>query len=416
VVSYPVRGEEPALVEALRVRALPEGSCDHLLEFLRLYRDAVQVVVDRVWGTNEKLSKERLHRLFYSDLVKLGLRAHHAKEVYLYARSLVESARSNGGRKPVLRRLSARIDRYDYRLDLDSMTLTLKLHSGYEVKLRVVTSKERVERFMGWSNYELVVKYDGRGFWISIYFRRVVRRLEPETVMAIDLNFDNVTLAVFTLSDGLIRLKRFKTPHRRILTHRIWIERIQERYPRSWRYIKGVRRAIERRGERIKNISWDYAHKLGDLVAELALRFRSVVVLEDLEKLRENGKKDRRFNKRLGLWFYRRVQFCVEYEARERGLEIVKVNPRGTSSRCPKCGGRLVEDGYRVLRCRKCNFTGDRDVTATLNLYRRYVSKHPRCGVSGVAPNAPKPDESPSGVQGNRDEAMTSSYTNLYKS
>jgi len=416
VVSYPVRGEEPALVEALRVRALPEGSCDHLLEFLRLYRDAVQVVVDRVWGTNEKLSKERLHRLFYSDLVKLGLRAHHAKEVYLYARSLVESARSNGGRKPVLRRLSARIDRYDYRLDLDSMTLTLKLHSGYEVKLRVVTSKERVERFMGWSNYELVVKYDGRGFWISIYFRRVVRRLEPKTVMAIDLNFDNVTLAVFTLSDGLIRLKRFKTPHRRILTHRIWIERIQERYPRSWRYIKGVRRAIERRGERIKNISWDYAHKLGDLVAELALRFRSVVVLEDLEKLRENGKKNRRFNKRLGLWFYRRIQFCVEYEARERGLEIVKVNPRGTSSRCPKCGGRLVEDGYRVLRCRKCNFTGDRDVTATLNLYRRYVSKHPRCGVSGVAPNAPKPDESPSGVQGNRDEAMTSSYTNLYKS
>ena len=411
-----MRGEEPALVEALRVRALPEGSCDHLLEFLRLYRDAVQVVVDRVWGTNEKLSKKRLHRLFYSDLVKLGLRAHHAKEVYLYARSLVESARSNGGRKPVLRRLSARIDRYDYRLDLDSMTLTLKLHSGYEVKLRVVTSKERVERFMGWSNYELVVKYDGRGFWISIYFRRVVRRLEPKTVMAIDLNFDNVTLAVFTLSDGLIRLKRFKTPHRRILTHRIWIERIQERYPRSWRYIKGVRRAIERRGERIKNISWDYAHKLGDLVAELALRFRSVVVLEDLGKLRENGKKNRRFNKRLGLWFYRRIQFCVEYEARERGLEIVKVNPRGTSSRCPKCGGRLVEDGYRVLRCRKCNFTGDRDVTATLNLYRRYVSKHPRCGVSGVAPNAPKPDESPSGVQGNRDEAMTSSYTNLYKS
>jgi hypothetical protein len=30
-----------------------------------------------------------------------------------------------------------------------------------------------------------------------------------------------------------------------------------------------------------------------------------------------------------------------------------------------------------------------------------------RCGVSGVAPNAPKPDEAPSGMRGNRDEAMT---------
>jgi hypothetical protein len=38
--------------------------------------------------------------------------------------------------------------------------------------------------------------------------------------MAIDLNFDNVTLAIFTLSGRLLKLKRFKTPHRRILTHR----------------------------------------------------------------------------------------------------------------------------------------------------------------------------------------------------
>jgi putative transposase len=417
-VSYPVRGEEPVVVEALKVRALPEGSYDRLLEFLKLYRDAVQMVVDRVWGIDEKLSKKRLHRLFYDDLVSLGFRAHHAKEVYLYAKSLVESARSNGGRKPILRRLSAKVDKYDYKLDLDSMTLTLKLHSNYEARLKLVTSRERVERFRGWSNYELVVKYEDGEFWVSVYFRRVVRTVKPRTVMTIDLNFDNVTLAVFTLSGRLIRLKRFKTPHRRILTHRIWIERTQGRYPRSWRFIKGVRRAIERHGKRIRSISWGYAHKLGDLIAELALRHRSLIVLEDLEKLRENGRRSSEFNKRLGLWFYRRIQFCVEYEARERGLEVVKVNPRGTSSRCPRCGGRLLECGHRVLRCRRCGFVGDRDVVATLNLYRRYMSKYPRCGVPGVAPNAPEPDEAPSGMRGNGDEAMktTSSYMNLYKS
>jgi hypothetical protein len=36
-VSCPVRGEGPAVVETLRVRALPEGGGDDLLEFLRLY-------------------------------------------------------------------------------------------------------------------------------------------------------------------------------------------------------------------------------------------------------------------------------------------------------------------------------------------------------------------------------------------
>ncbi len=411
-----MRGEEPVVVEALKMRALPEGSYDHLLEFLGLYRDAVQLVVDRIWSINEKLSWKKLHRLFYNNLVSMGFRAHHAKEIYVYAESLVESARSNSGRKPVLRKLSARVDKYDYKLDLDSMVLILKLHSDYEVKLRLITSRDRVEKFRGWSNYEIVVKYEDGEFWVSVYFRRVVKPVKPRTVMTIDLNFDNVTIAVFTSSGRLLRLKRFKTPHRKILTRRIWIERIQRRYPRSWRFIKGVRRAIDRHGKRIKNISWDFAHKVGDLVAELASKHSSIIALEDLDKLRENNKKGREFNKRIGLWFYRRIQFCVEYEARERSLEVVKINPSGTSSKCPRCGGKLAEYGYRVLRCRKCNFIGNRDVTATLNIYKKCMSKYSRCGVSGVALNAPKPDESPSGMRGNRDDVMTSSYINLYES
>jgi putative transposase len=89
-----MRGGEPVVNEALKVRALPEGSYDKLLEFLRLYRDAVQIVVDRIWGINEKLSWKKLHRLFYSDLMRLGFRAHHAKEIYINAKNLMESARA----------------------------------------------------------------------------------------------------------------------------------------------------------------------------------------------------------------------------------------------------------------------------------------------------------------------------------
>jgi putative transposase len=401
-MSLPVRATVTAKVEAVT----PKGDEGLLVEFLRAYRDSVQSVIDEIWGLSEVPSRTELHNMFYNRLMKHGFRAHHAKEIYVYAESLVDSARSNGGRKPVLRRLSARVDRYDYKLDLDNMVLTLKLHNGYEARLKLVSSKERVEKFKGWGNYELVVKYDGGGFWVSIYFKRTIKPLKPRTVVAVDLNFDNITLAVLTLDGRLVKLKRFKTPHRKVLTHRIWVERIQKRYPRSWRFIKGVRKAIDKHGERLRNISWDYAHKVGDLVAELALKHRSVIVLEDLEKLRENNKKDKRFNKRLGLWSYRRIQFCVEYEAGERNLEVAKVNPRGTSSKCPRCGKKLAENKHRVLRCRKCNFIGDRDVIATINLYKKFVSKYPRCGVPGVILNAPKPDENPSGMQGKRDEAM----------
>ncbi|MEM1651136.1 MAG: hypothetical protein QXH94_05045 [Sulfolobales archaeon] len=265
-----MRGGE--LVEALRMRALPEGSDDHLvlLEFLKLYRDALQLVVNKLWSLDEVPSIKTLHRLFYSELKRYNLRAHHVKQVYTYAKAVVRASKQNGGRKPVLRRLTARVDRYDYRLDLESRTLTLKIHDGREVKLRLLTSTERVEKFRGWSNYEIAVKVVEDGIYVAVYFRRAVEPRRTRTVMTIDVNFDNVTLAVFTSSGELLKLKRFKTPLRRILTHRIWVERIQRRYSRSWRFIRGVRRAIRRHGEKIRSIAWDYAHKLGDRVAKIA--------------------------------------------------------------------------------------------------------------------------------------------------
>jgi len=78
------------------------------------------------------------------------------------------------------------------------------------------------------------------------------------------------------------------------------------------------------------------------------------------------------------LWFYGKVRFCIEYEAVEKGLQVAKVNPRGTSSICPRCDGRLIEVGHRVLVCKRCRFTGNRDVIAAINMYRRYVLGHSR--------------------------------------
>ena len=52
--------------------------------------------------------------------------------------------------------------------------------------------------------------------------------------------------------------------------------------------------------------------------------FLSMVVLEGLEGLRDNAKKGEKFNKRLALWFYRRMQFCIDYEVKERGLRVVQ--------------------------------------------------------------------------------------------
>ncbi|MEM3990109.1 MAG: zinc ribbon domain-containing protein [Desulfurococcaceae archaeon] len=389
---------EKELVETLRMKALPEGSYDRdrLIEFLKLYRDAVQLAVNKVWNLDKVPSIATLHKMFYSELRRYGFRAHHVKQIYIHARAIAESSRRNSGRRPVLRRLTARIDRYDYSLYLESRTLVLKVHGSEEVKLKLLAPSERIEKFRGWSNYELAVKVVGGEVYVAVYFRKSVRPRKPKTVMTVDVNFDNITLAVFTPSGELLKLKRFKTPLRRILTHRIWIERVQKRYPKSWRFIKGVRRSIKRHGERITNIAWGYAHKVGEKVAELASACSAVIVFEDLSHLRSRVDGGNFFKKRLSFWFYRRIQFAVGYEALERGLEARFVNPRKTSSTCPRCGGRLKDGGSRVLRCPKCSLVGDRDVVACINLFYRYA----RCGGLGVPLNAPKGDANPRPMQG----------------
>ncbi|MEM4600987.1 MAG: zinc ribbon domain-containing protein [Sulfolobales archaeon] len=391
-----MRGGE--LVEALKMRALPESSDDHgaLVEFLRLYRDAVQFVVNKLWSLDKVPSISTLHGMFYSELRKLGFRAHHVKQIYVYAKAVVKACKRNNGRKPVLRRLTARIDKYDYKLDLESRALILKIHENREVKLRLLTSTDRIEKYKKWSNYEIAVKIVENEVYVAVYFRRAVEPRRTRMIMTVDVNFDNVTLAVFTSSGELLKLKRFKTPLRKILTHRIWIERIQRRYSRSWRFIRGVRRAIKRHSERIRSIAWDYAHKLGDRVAKIANEHSSTIVLEDLGNLRNNVNRSNSFNKKLSLWFYRKIQFTISYEALERRLAVRYVNPMKTSSTCPRCGSRLEDSGSRVLRCGRCGLTGDRDVIACVNLFYRYS----RCGGLGVPLNAPKPDENPSGMRG----------------
>ncbi|MEM4532949.1 MAG: IS200/IS605 family accessory protein TnpB-related protein [Desulfurococcaceae archaeon] len=155
--------------------------------------------------------------------------------------------------------------------------------------------------------------------------------------MTIDVNFDNVTLAVFAPGGELLKLKRFKTPLRKILTHRIWIERIQQRYSKSWRFIRGVRRTIKKHGNRIRSVAWDYAHLIGDRVAEIANKHDSTVVLENLNRLWNNVNRSSNFNEKLSLWFYRRMRFNINYEVLERRLMVSYINPIKTSSICPRC-------------------------------------------------------------------------------
>jgi len=79
-----------------------------------------------------------VHQLFYKLLRNQGFRAHQAKQIYKYALSITKSAKRNGGRKPLLKKLSVRLDKYDAKVDLENQLVIVKLRSR-EFKIKTNT-------------------------------------------------------------------------------------------------------------------------------------------------------------------------------------------------------------------------------------------------------------------------------------
>ena len=99
----------------------------------------------------------------------------------------------------------------------------------------------------------------------------------------------------------------------------------------------------------------------------IAKEYSAVIVLEDLEKLREraNGGK---LSWEFQLWCYRRVQSFIEYKALIEGIRVVYVDPRGTSKTSPN-GKLLMFINYRFVQLGGTTTT--RDVIASWNLALR---------------------------------------------
>ena len=97
---------------------------------------AIQYVVDTLWELDELPTLNQLHQMFYKTLRKQGFRAHQCKQIYKYALSIVKSAKRNNGSKPILRKLTTRLDKYDARVDLENQLVVVKLRNReFKIKL-----------------------------------------------------------------------------------------------------------------------------------------------------------------------------------------------------------------------------------------------------------------------------------------
>jgi len=331
---------------------------------------------------NRALSLSKAHKLLYNNLrERYGLPAKVAQDCYREAIAIAKAWLRNPKRGAVPTVKSLRMwltHELGYRVRGDHVELA----GGY--RLMVIGYDRRYDDF---PNREARLVFRDGEFTLYVY-KRVPRpaKYVPKGVLAVDVNERQVVVGNSHVE------QRIETPTERALRYMKLAERLQGKYSSArysaWLRRRGIRRRIRYFHRKAKNILEEWARKTSRMIILLAKQGQLAVVREDLtglvEGLRRLPKDHRAALIALG---YRRLGYWIDWQAEKNGVPLFVVEPAGTSSTCPRCGARLVEVGYRRLRCPRCGFEADRDTIAILNIEKRALSQ---MGGTLASPTAPQ--------------------------
>jgi IS605 OrfB family transposase len=140
----------------------------------------------------------------------------------------------------------------------------------------------------------------------------------------------------------------------------------------AWLRRRGIRDRIRYFHKKARNIVEDWAKKISHKIATLAKQHQYAVARENLTNLIESFRELPKQH-RVGLIIlsYRKLEQWIDWQCEKNGAPLIIVDPKKTSSTCPICSSKLIENGYRRLKCSRCDFEADRDIIAILNIERK---------------------------------------------
>ena len=236
----------------------------------------------------------------------------------------------------------------------------------------------------GWSlktQPRIRINYKCRRLLVYFVFSKTINVDENtvKPVISVDVNENNVAVKVF---DNVYILE---TSVKRItIGYAGYRESVQ-----SIKNSRCVERALHGRE---RNRKRDTRMKIANIIANTAEKLNAVVVLEDLPKQCPRsmikGVRDTSLKHRIYQAGFIGMVKAIEEKCLEKGVPVVKVDPRGTSSTCPICSSKLMRGiAPRRLKCPRCGFEAGRDAVAVVNLEKKYLT------LKGSVPLTPMPSD-----------------------
>ena len=359
-----------------------------MLRYLTDMRDAVRYALQVAY--RGAVADER-HRILSPIALRREVREwfyshydyarHHINPVCRAAVSMLRSYRRNHHgelRIPEVRRLAMRVDGELFRVMDGRIRMTLQ--PNRYVWLTVNASNKHYQEYSRGRASELLIT-DSK---VCLTFV-VGEGKKPlgDKLIAQDLNFKSVDSTSARVGSGPA-LESVMTESLKKMVQ------VQDDFSRRRRALQKHVENPQKRAKKLEETRGRQRNRIKDALHKLSTRTArenpgASFVFEDLKGIRRTSreaKKSKRLRTYLNRWPYRLYQSMVEYKSPNR---TVYVSPRGTSSECPVCGGKLEHPAWAVSRCGTCGADYDRDRLASLAILCRGLRL---CGLTPFAVSA----------------------------
>ena len=332
---------------------------DGLRKLLEDFRDMVNFCIDYAYR-RRVTSYARLRKGIYDEWKRIwDYSSHFCHSACKIALAMLNHREG----KPETRKLFMQLDPMLYKFYGDKIRVSVKPRKFIFIDLKYGEYQEKFTD--AWREGKLKTgEITINETKVIVPFKKEVDMQNPNDWIAIDVNETNVTAV--SSNPHVLRIDHeLRAIHTTYFNIRRRIQKLAKHKPiTANRLMKKYSRREERRVR-------DLCHKISREIVDLAKQHGFGILMEDLKGIRGRINHGRMLNRRLHSWNFRKLQSNIEYKAKLEGLPVIYVNPKGTSSLCPICGGEIVaSNGHRLLKCLKCGYENNRDIVACLNMLR----------------------------------------------
>jgi len=216
------------------------------------------------------------------------------------------------------------------------------------------------------------LKYNNRGLYLSVTFednRVIPSKKDFEYFIGIDRGINNIATVVVQNKYGDLLESRFFSG-KRVLEKRRRYAKLREQLGKK--KLWGV---IHKTKNKERNYVKDINQKISTEIIRIAKKYpNTVIILENLKFIRDKINWSKKMNKKAHSWAFKELEDMIVHKAHDNSIAVRRVYPRGTSSTCKNCFGRVRRSPSARAVCETCKKEYNADWLGAVNITRRFFS------------------------------------------